>query len=202
MIEGRNLNDSQLQKIMEALPPPVIHSSHDIFHDLMSCIIEQQIHYRSSKRIFSKALEKAGITVLSPDNFHLFEKHALADLKLSMNKYETMMGLMDYSKNNSMDFNSMKDEDIHAELSKMKGIGRWSIDMILLYTLQRPNIFPYDDYHLKRIMTEVYKLNPRHKLKQQMLEIAEKWGDHKSLAVLYLLEWKKGKQSEKNLLIR
>jgi DNA-3-methyladenine glycosylase II len=63
--------------------------------------------------------------------------------------------------------------------------------MILLYTLQRPNIFPYDDYHVKAIMVKRYGLNPNVKLKAQMLAVAENWGRQKSLAVLYLLESKK-----------
>lgn len=63
--------------------------------------------------------------------------------------------------------------------------------MVLLYTLKRPNIFPVDDFHLKQVMIYLYQLDPKNKLKSQMLQIAEKWGNQKSLAVLYLLEWKK-----------
>lgn len=62
--------------------------------------------------------------------------------------------------------------------------------MVLLYTLQRTNVFPYDDFHLKQIMVAEYGLDAKTKLKTQMLEVAENWGAHKSLAVLYLLAWK------------
>ena len=65
--------------------------------------------------------------------------------------------------------------------------------MILLYTLQRPCVFPFDDFHLKQVMTTLYGLNPKAKLKAQMLEIAEKWENQQSLAVLYLLAWKNQK---------
>jgi len=64
------------------------------------------------------------------------------------------------------------------------------VDMILLYTLQRPDVFPYDDFHLKQIMTSLYGLDSKLKLKAKMIEISEKWGNQKSLAVLYLLDWK------------
>jgi DNA-3-methyladenine glycosylase II len=63
--------------------------------------------------------------------------------------------------------------------------------MILLYTLKRPDIFPSDDFHLKQIMVSVYQLDPKVKLKSQMLSISKKWGNARSLAVLCLLEWKK-----------
>lgn len=122
-------SDKILKNIIAQLEPPSFVSTNNVFHDLVGCLIEQQIHYRSSKRIYLRALERAGIDVLT-------------------------------------------------------------LDKILLYTLQRPNVFPYDDYSLKLIMTKVYNLNPDVKLKAQMLSIAEQWGSHKSLAVLYLLKWK------------
>jgi DNA-3-methyladenine glycosylase II len=185
--------DQILEKIILQIPKPVIESTNDVFHDLMSCIIEQQIHYRSTKRIFAKALERASIDQLTIDNFNLLEKHSLSQIKLAMGKYETMLTFIEYWNENTKDFNSLSDGEVISELSSIKGIGKWTIDMILLYTLNRPNIFPYDDFHLKQIMVSLYGLNEKVKLKAQMLAIAENWGDQKSLAVLYLLAYKKTK---------
>ena len=186
-------NDPILEKIILQIPKPEIESTNDVFHDLMSCIIEQQIHYRSTKRIFAKALERASIDHLTINNFHLIEKHSLSQIKLAMGKYETMMTFIEYWSDNDKDFNTLSDDEVIAELSSIKGIGKWAIDMILLYTLNRPNIFPYDDFHLKQIMVSFYGLNEKVKLKAQMLAIADNWGEQKSLAVLYLLAYKKTK---------
>lgn len=186
-----SIADPIIGNIIQQLEKPTIISTNDVFHDLMSCIIEQQIHYRSTKRIFAKALERAGIERLSIDNFHLLEKFALSQIKLSMNKLETINAFVYYWNKNKLDFNTLSDEEVIQELASIKGIGKWTIDMILLYTLQRPAIFPYDDFHLKQIMIDLYQLNPTVRLKAQMLEIANNWGNQKSLAVLYLLEWKK-----------
>lgn len=187
--------DPILEKIILQVAKPYFVSTNDVFHDLMSCIIEQQIHYRSTKRIFAKALERAGIEHLSLDNFHLIEKHSLPQIKLAMGKYETIMSFIDYWSNNILDFNQLTDEEIISKLSSIKGIGKWTIDMILLYTLQRPNVFPCDDFHIKQVMISLYNLNPKVKLKAQMVEISEKWGNQKSLAVLYLLAWKQHNKS-------
>jgi DNA-3-methyladenine glycosylase II len=65
------------------------------------------------------------------------------------------------------------------------------MDMILLFTLDRPDIFPADDYHLKVVMTKLYLLNPASRLRAQMMEVANNWSPHRSLAVRYLLDWKK-----------
>jgi DNA-3-methyladenine glycosylase II len=185
--------DSILEKIILQVSKPTIISTTAIFHDVMSCVIEQQIHYRSTKKIFAKALERAGIEYLTLDNFHLIEKHSLSQIKLAMGKYETMVSFLEYWRNNSLDFNLLTDKEVIAQLSSIKGIGKWTIDMILLYTLQRPNVFPCDDFHVKEIMIKFYGLNPKVKLKAQMLTISEKWENQKSLAVLYLLEAKKNK---------
>lgn len=193
MNSKNKISDPVIEKIIAQIEPPIINSTNDVFHDLMSCIIEQQIHYRSTKRIFAKALERANIDHLTLDNFHLVEKHSLPQVRLAMGKYETMMSFLEYWNDNTKDFSVLSDDEVMSELSSIKGIGKWTIDMILLYTLNRTNVFPYDDFHLKSIMVSLYGLNEKAKLKAQMLAIAENWGEQKSLAVLYLLAYKKAK---------
>jgi DNA-3-methyladenine glycosylase II len=182
--------DPILETIILQVPKPLVQSTKDVFHDVMSCIVEQQIHYRSTKRIFAKALERANIKQLTLENFHLLEKYGLPQINLAISKYETIEAFVEYWTSNTLDFNVLSDDEVATQLSAIKGIGKWTIDMILLITLQRPNIFPYDDFHLKAIMVKHYGLNPKVKLKAQMLEIARKWKPQMSLAVLYLLETK------------
>jgi DNA-3-methyladenine glycosylase II len=183
-------SDHSLKNIIIQIPEPTIESTGDVFHDMLSCIIEQQIHYRSTKNIFKKALERAGIERVTLDNFHLLEEHSLPQIKLAMGKYETLLAFVEYWNKNVLDFEKLTDEEVIAQLSAIKGIGKWTIDMILLYTLQRPNVFPYDDFHLKEIMIKLYGLDPNVKLKAQMIDISSTWGEYKSLAIRYLLAWK------------
>ena len=107
-----------------------------------------------------------------------------------MGKYETIVRIVEFWELNKIDWHHLSDEEIIATLSSIKGIGKWTIDIILLYTLERPNVFPYDDFHLKQIMVSLYGLDEKVKLKAQMLEISENWGNQKSSAVLYLLSYK------------
>ncbi len=183
-------SDAVLAKIMTIVPVPNIESTNDVFFDLMSCILEQQIHYRSTKRIFAKMLERADLQTLTLDNFEAFERKAFVNVKFSGNKYETILATLAFFDANKIDWQSLTDAEVAAQLSSIKGVGKWTIDMILLYTLQRPDVFPYDDFHLKDIMVKLYGLNPNSKLKAQMIAVAEQWGAHKSLAVRYLLAWK------------
>jgi DNA-3-methyladenine glycosylase II len=183
-------NDEILKKIIGTIPVPEIDSTGDVFHDLISCILEQQIHYRSSKKIFAKMLERAGLSRLTLDNFEILEEKALPFAKLSDSKYQTLAQTLDFFAKNKPDWQQLSDAEVRAKLAGIKGIGPWTMDMILLYTLQRPNIFPFDDFHLKAVMVKMYGLNPDVQLKKQMLEVAEMWQPHQSLAVKYLLAWK------------
>jgi DNA-3-methyladenine glycosylase II len=182
--------DAQLKGIIEVIPKPEIISTNDVFNDLMSCILEQQIHYRSTKKIFQKMLQTAHIERLTIDNFPEFEKTAFANSKLAIGKFETVERIIDFFSANKINWALLSDDEVIEKLSSIKGIGKWTIDMILLYTLKRPDVFPCDDFHLKEIMVKLYGLNPNVKLKAQMLDVAEAWGEHKSLAVKYLLAWK------------
>jgi DNA-3-methyladenine glycosylase II len=183
-------NDAVLGNIIATIPAPQIQSTNNVFHDLMSCILEQQIHYRSTKKIFQKMLNTASLEILTPENFPAFEEKAFSNIKLSIGKYETVLRIIEFWSENTIKWQALKDEEVISTLSSIKGIGQWTIDMILLYTLQRPNVFPYDDFHLKEIMVKLYGLDPNVKLKAQMIDISNAWGEHKSLAVWYLLAWK------------
>ncbi len=170
-------------------PVPVLESTHNVFHDLMSCVVEQQIHYRSSKGLFQKRLDSAGITDLSPGNFAHFTT-SLSQIKLSQRKHDTVAHVLAYFQTNQIKWQSLSDQEVRDKLSTIKGIGDWTIDMILLYTLERPDIFPVGDYHLKKIMCELYNLHEGAGLKVSMTTIAEAWRPHRSYAVRKLLAWR------------
>lgn len=184
-------SDPILENIIKEISEPEIETTNDVFHDLMSCILEQQIHYRSTKRIFQRMLNAANLERLTIENFHQFEERAFTNVKLSVGKYETILRIIEFWQEHKIDWNLLNDEDVISKLAAIKGVGKWTIDMVLLYTLQRPDVFPYDDFHLKNIMVSEYSLDPKVKLKAQMIDIANNWGKNKSLAVRYLLAWKK-----------
>lgn len=186
-----DLADPNLRKLVNGISLPMINSTDNVFHDLMSCIVEQQIHYRSTKKTFEKLLSYTSITELTPHNFHEFEKLALPRTRLSDQKCQTILNLLDFWKTNVVDWPTLSDDEVRLKLGSIKGIGNWTIDMILLYTLQRPDIFPADDYHLKQVMTKLYGLNPESRLKANMFDVANNWKPNRSNAVLYLLEAKR-----------
>ncbi|MEL6850129.1 MAG: hypothetical protein AAFP92_16515 [Bacteroidota bacterium] len=166
-----------------------------VFHDLMSCIIEQQIHYRSTKKTFARLLGKAGIDVLTVENFEIFEEKALNGFKLSGKKQETIAGVIDFFSSTPPAWEHLTEQQIRAVFKGLAGIGPWTQDMMLLYTFGQADIFPVQDYHLRLIMRELYGL-PEQGLNREMRQIAENWRPYRSYGVKYLFSWKAARKRQ------
>lgn len=177
---------------MDTCPWTVVESSQQIFHDLISCVIEQQIHYRSTKKQFEKLLKQAHLEYLTIENFEEFEQQALTHIKLSGRKFETIAHVLEAFQAPQPDWKLLSDSDIQDKLGSIKGIGQWTVDMILMYTLEREDIFPAQDYHLTGIMKQLYQIQEENKkaFMNRIQEIASNWAPYRSIAVKYLLSWK------------
>ncbi|MEM9919496.1 MAG: hypothetical protein AAF990_15440 [Bacteroidota bacterium] len=183
--------DDILQPILAKLSWKPVKSTNNVFHDLMSCIIEQQIHYRSSKKKFAKLLAAAALEELTPESFEVFEQAALPSVKLSARKYETMARTLDFFQNKQTDWQAMENDEVRNILSNIKGIGPWTIDMILMYTLERPDILPKGDHHLKGIIAKLYELDPSRTVASEIQRIGKNWSPYASTAVQCLWAWQK-----------
>ena len=190
-LEYLKKQDPILKKVIATVPRPNFKSTENLFHDLISCVVEQQIHYRSTKNVFQKMLSHANLKTLTPQNFQEFEKRSVGIVKLSMKKQNTILNIIEWWNQHTIDWDLLSDEEVRNELNKIEGIGKWTVDMSLIYTLQRPDVFSFEDYHIKQVMSSLYELPPKSRLKAQMVEIVNTWKPYRSTAFLYLLEWKK-----------
>lgn len=84
-----------LSNIVNSIELPVIENTYNVYHDLIGCIIEQQIHYRSTKKVFEKMLIAADLKIVTPLNFNQFEEKGILGYKLSLSKHETLMRVLD-----------------------------------------------------------------------------------------------------------
>ena len=88
---------------------------------------------------------------------------------------------------------SLSDEEVIAELTSIKGVGRWTAEMMLIFAMGRPDLLPLDDLAIFQSMIELYSLDPTAKpraLKAEMTHIAEAWRPYRSIACLYLYAWR------------
>ncbi|MEM8601075.1 MAG: hypothetical protein AAGF99_14240 [Bacteroidota bacterium] len=185
------MSDPVLARLEQTVPLPPHESTGEVFHDLVSCLVEQQIHYRSTKHVFARALERAGLVRVTPTTFGAFESEGLADIPLSRQKREALASTTAFFQEHpDIEWAALSDGDVRATLKQFRGVGIWTIDMVLLFTLERPDVFPVDDYHLKQIMGTLYGIEPGKGQKRRMKDVAEAWRPERSRAVRLLLAWK------------
>lgn len=88
-----------------------------------------------------------------------------------------------------LDWNLLDDESIIDVLTQIKGVGRWTVEMILMFVLQRQDVFPLRDLGVQQGVKHVYQFeSEKNELYIQMLDIAKKWRPYRTLACLYLWE--------------
>jgi DNA-3-methyladenine glycosylase II len=87
---------------------------------------------------------------------------------------------------------AMDNEEIIELLVQIKGIGKWSVEMLLMFTLGREDIFSVDDLGIQQAMTKVYKLDSSDKkaMKEKMLKLSSRWSPYRTYACLHLWRWK------------
>ena len=164
----------------------------DIYHSLLASIVSQQLSTKVVKVIWSRF---TGLFIDGyPEAESLLSKEheVLRGIGLSNSKANYVKNVAEFSLKNDMSFEYLEqkqDEEIIDYLSQIKGVGRWTVQMILMFPMDRPNVFPVDDLGIQNAMKKLYGLELEKKeLKLKMKEIASVWDPYRSLASKYL--WK------------
>lgn len=86
----------------------------------------------------------------------------------------------------------MSNEEVIEYLVVIKGVGRWTVEMLLMFALGREDVFAIDDLGVQNAMIALYKLDKtdKKKLKEDMLRLSKKWSPYRTYACLHLWRWK------------
>ncbi len=157
----------------------------DHFFNLTRNIIFQQLAGKAASTIFSRFKDLVG--EISPENVLKFEDQSLRDVGLSWAKVKYVKDLAGKVSSGELDLsviNSLGNEEVIAELTKVKGIGRWTAEMFLLFTLHKENIFSYGDLGLKNGFTKLYGIESP--TTAQIQEVVSKWSPYESYGSVVL----------------
>ena len=150
---------SKLIKSYESPSETILTTRRDIFYSLWKSIIGQQISVAASNSVFFKFKKKCKNKI----NAKTVSKLSFSQLKSCGLSRQKILGIKDLSKrilNKSFDpklIKNMSDEEAIEYLSNLRQIGRWSAEMVLLFTYNRPNIWPVQDIGLLRAISNNYK---------------------------------------------
>jgi DNA-3-methyladenine glycosylase II len=189
----RCLNDNMkftepiMQSLEKKYPAPQFEDRSGILmQSLIKSIISQQLSVKAADTIYNRFIElfggksfpKARQIVDMED-----EKIRAAGLSFSKIKYVKSVAnafisdLIDIEK-----IRKQSDEEVIAELIQIKGVGRWTAEMILIFALQRPDVFSIGDLGIRNAITKLYGITDQ----DEMIHLAEKWKPNRSTACWYL----------------
>ena len=177
-------NEPRLQEIINNYPKLSFEKKEDPFQSLVRSIIGQQISTSAAQSIWGKLSKNIH---LDPSIIKLTKSEKLKSFGLSANKIKYIKHLSAYFLENKINKDlliSMTDDEIISTLTEVKGIGRWTAQMFLMFFLFRPNIFPIDDLGIRKAMNNLYG-RKNHK---EMVIKSQEWEPWKSVASFYL--WK------------
>ena len=178
-------SDNTLAKIIDKMDDQELQSSGDLFATLIKSIVGQQISVVAASAVWDRLCELVG--EITDENILMKSHLELRSVGLSNRKAEYIIGISEAWRNglNLLKWESMTDEEVLKELIALRGVGRWTAQMLLIFALLRADIFPIDDIGLIRGMEKVY--NSGNALDNNTLvEISNSWKPYRTLGVWYM----------------
>jgi DNA-3-methyladenine glycosylase II len=181
--------DPVLAEVIKKVPPFERSWGKNYFLDLCESIISQQLSIKAADTIWKRFLALFPDTP-TPEQVVQIDKEKMRGCGISYQKISYIKDLAEKTAASGIlfeQFEIMTDEEIVTELVKVKGIGRWTAEMFLMFTMNRPDVFSYGDLGIRKAIQRLYNLKkePSQKKAEQ---IAKKWKPYRTLACRYL--WK------------
>jgi len=176
-----------MRGIIERVGPCRIEYGPPEFHSLAEAIVYQQLNGKAAETIFKRFAELA-TEPLTPAGILKLTEAQMRSVGLSKQKSSYMRDLAERTHRGELDFISLpnqSDEEVIKHLTQVKGIGVWTAQMFLMFTLKRPNVLPTGDLGVQTAIKKHYK---KRKLPQpaQMEKLAKLWEPYRSIACWYL----------------
>ncbi len=164
--------------------------SEDLYFKLLGSIVSQQLSTKVAATIFKR------FSALFPENYpHPYLVQAASDemlrsAGLSFQKINYIRNVASFAAAGNLEhaaIDAMEDEVLIEYLTQIKGVGRWTVEMLLMFALERADVFPVDDLGIQNAMKRHYGLEETGKnLKLKMQEIASNWRPYRTVASKYL----------------
>jgi len=164
----------------------------DIYVSLLNSIVSQQLSIKVVRIIWRRFTDLFRDGYPDANQLLSLDQQVLRKVGLSNNKANYLKNVAEFKLANNMSFDYLQgfsDEEVIRYLCQIKGVGKWTVQMILMFPMDRPNVFPIDDLGIQNTMRDLYQIELEKKeLRHKLLEISEKWHPYKSLATKYIWE--------------
>ncbi len=190
--------DKKLAKIIDVTEPINLHTRKNIPLRLCASIMSQQLSTKVAKVIYHRFLELFNGDEPTPEQIVTTPFETLRSIGLSNAKAQYVLNVARFAidhKITDSKLKKMSNDEIIDLLTQIKGVGKWTVEMLLMFTLGREDVFSADDYGIQTAMKKLYKLDDGNKKEMllKMNKIAEKWSPFRTYACLHLWRWKDNK---------
>ena len=175
-----------MKKLIRHHPEATLRTRGDPFQTLARAIVGQQISDKAAQPVWDKTVLVTGR--ITPKNMLAVTPEELRTAGNSRQKIAYMQDLAAHFAEGRIKprrWHTMADEDVIAELVEVKGIGRWTAEMFLIFYLMRPNVFPVDDIGLIRAIEKHFHDGERLS-KAEVQAYADRWAPWNTVATWYL----------------
>ncbi len=159
-----------------------------VFQTLVRSIVYQQLNGKAALTIFNRLAEAAKVNPMTPESILKLRPQKMRAVGLSKQKTLYIRELARLTRDGEIQFErlpEMEDAAIIETLTRVKGVGVWTVQMFLMFALQRPNVLPVGDLAVRAAMKKAYGLAELPK-PAEMERIAEAWHPYRSVASWYL----------------
>ncbi len=190
--------DKKLKKILALQEPFILAPRKKVYLHLCSSIISQQLSTKVAKVIYQRFLDLYGKKEPTAKEILHTPVEKFRSIGFSNAKASYVHNVCNFFVEHNLTdakLNKMSNEEILDLLTQIKGIGKWTVEMILMFTLGREDVFAVDDLGIQQSITKLYKLDSSNKksMKEKMLQISSKWAPYRTYACRYLWGWKDAK---------
>ncbi|MGH2481108.1 MAG: DNA-3-methyladenine glycosylase family protein, partial [Ktedonobacteraceae bacterium] len=177
-----------MAQAIERVGPCQLVPNPNIFEALVDAIISQQISVKAADAIVARVRATTPDGLITPESLLLLDHDALRAAGLSTPKARYVRDLTEKITSGQLDLAQLEhltDEEVIEKLVAVKGIGRWTAEMILIFSLSRPDVLPVDDLGFVEGVRSAYSLEERPKPKE-MRERGEQWRPYRTFATWYM----------------
>jgi DNA-3-methyladenine glycosylase II len=187
--------DKKLKKIIDIQEPFVLTKRKNVYLHLCTSIMSQQLSTKVADVFHQRFLNLYGKKTPTAQQIADTPFETLRGIGLSNAKANYVQNVCKFfiAENiTDIQLYKMSNEDVIKHLTQIKGVGRWTVEMILMFTLGREDVFPLDDLGIQQAVCKLYAIDATDKkeMKEKMLKVSKKWSPYNTYACRYLWGWK------------
>ncbi|MFN2438754.1 MAG: DNA-3-methyladenine glycosylase [Chitinophagaceae bacterium] len=192
---GHLSKDKKLREVLADQDSFELKTHKNICLRLCASIMSQQLSTKVAQVIFKRFLQLYDGAEPTPEQIVSTPFEKLRAIGLSNAKTQYVLNVAQFAidhKLNDRRLKKMSDEEIMGLLTQIKGVGKWTVEMLLMFTLGREDIFSIDDYGIQTAVKKLYSLDDTNKkeFREKLLKISAKWKPYRTYACMHLWHWK------------